>query len=184
MTDDALPLAPPHPDAAPAGRAAAPAVGRESRVGAPIVARRVVAVAPGPLFAFLADLENHWRIAERFVRVVRLKGRRGAHHGSVLRVAGPLGLYRTTQAEIQATVREREIVGVARVGRRTAAQVAWRLEPAGDGTAVTLRADVLRVGRGDRLLLALGGRWWLRRGFAAALGSLEAACQNPVDADR
>ncbi|WP_320668785.1 SRPBCC family protein [Patulibacter defluvii] len=176
MPDDAS-LAPPLVDGPTA--AARP-------VGPAIEARRTVAVAPDALFAFLADLENHWAIAARFVRVVRLEGPPGAHDGSVLRVAGPLGLHRTTRARIVETVDGRSIVGIARVGRRTAARVAWRLDPGpdGGGTAVTLRADVLRASPGDRLLLALGGRWWLRRGFAAALRSLADACQNPADGPR
>lgn len=144
----------------------------------PIRARRTVRVPPGPLFAFLAELENHWRIAERFVRVVRLHGRPGHHDGSILRIHGPLGVWRTAHAEIDTTTFEQAIEGTATVGRRTLARVVWRLDPHPAGTTVELTATVLRVGPLDRLLLALGGRWWLTRGFEAALRDLGETVQR------
>jgi hypothetical protein len=154
-------------------------------LGRPIRAVRTVPVAPATLFAFLADLENHWRIAERFVRVVRLEGEPGRHHGSVLRVHGPLGIARTTHAAVEATEPERTIEGTATVGRRTHARVCWTLDPVAGGTAVTLTATVLRAGPLDHALLLLGGRWWLRRGFDAALRTLAevAAGTGPVPED-
>lgn len=123
------------------------------------------------MFAFLADLENHWRLAE-FVRVVRLDGEPGRHDGSTLRIRGPLGVRRTAHAEIDRMTFERTIEGTATVGRRTLARVVWSLDPQPGGTTVELTATVLRVGRLDRWLLRFGGRWWLTRGFRAVLRGL------------
>jgi hypothetical protein len=37
---------------------------------------------------------------------------------------------------------------------------------------VRLAADIEQAGPGDRVLLALGGRWWLQRRFASTLDHL------------
>jgi len=61
---------------------------------------------------------------------------------------------------------------VAEAGQRTRARVSWHLEPAGEGTRVTLRVAVDEAARADRLLLALGGRRWLRRRLRLVLRAL------------
>lgn len=169
MPGDVIPPTPPgaFPDGDIAPR------GRLRGLGRPIQSRRTIPVAPGPLFAFLADLENHWRLAA-FVRVVRLDGEPGRHDGSILRIRGPLGVRRTAHAEIDRVTFERTIEGTATVGPRTLARVVWRLDPQPGGTAVELTATVVRAGPLDRLLLRFGGRWWLTRGFGAVLRGLAA----------
>jgi hypothetical protein len=65
--------------------------------------------------------------------------------------------------------------GTAAVGRRTVAYVHWGIDGAGTGSHVTLTATIVRAGALDRLLLLLGGRWWLARSFDRAVELLAAA---------
>ena len=65
--------------------------------------------------------------------------------------------------------------GTAELSGGTLARVAWELsQDRSGGTAVRLSAQVERATAADRLLLALGGRGWMRRRFDAILERLEA----------
>jgi hypothetical protein len=132
-----------------------------------IEAAAVVPAAPGAVFEFLSELENHWRVADRFVEVVSLEPA-----GGVVRVSGPLALRRTAVTRVERAERPSLLVGTADMGRHTRARVSWRLTPRDPGTLVRLVAEVERAGPIDRLLLALGGRGWLERRFASALAHL------------
>jgi hypothetical protein len=67
-----------------------------------------------------------------------------------------------------------ELNGRADLGS-TVGRVRWLIEPARQGSQVTLSAWVDRASFFDRALLALGGRWWLQRIFVSALERLEVA---------
>lgn len=128
-----------------------------------------LAQPPEQLFAFLCDLDNHWRLSPAFVEVERVDG---DGDGARIRIVGPLGLARRARTRI---VEEREpelLRGVADVGRRTEGAVTWRLEPHGSGTRVTLAGEVVAAAWWDRLVLALGGRLWLQRGLRQAVRRL------------
>lgn len=134
---------------------------------------------PGPrerAFALLADLDVHWRLAGRWVEVLELDGPVGGRRGGRVVVRGPAGLRRTVATRIDAVEPPGAVLGTARAGARTSVEVAWRLDEVAGGAAtrVTLRLDVRRAGPLDRLVLALGGRWWLRRQLAGALDRLAA----------
>jgi hypothetical protein len=120
------------------------------------------------VFAFLADLANHWDLADRWVEVVSLTP---AHDGGRVRVHGPLGLRRTVDTRVQAVDPPSRIEGEAELGR-TRARVSWELHEDPEGTRVRLRATVVAAGPLDRLLLAAGGRVWLRRRFVVTLARL------------
>ncbi len=139
-----------------------------------IRASHLVRADAADLFAFLADLENHWAIAGRFVDVVDLTGPPRARTGGRVRIRGPLGLRRTAHTQVDYARPVEEMGGSARIGATTTARVQWRLRPQGDATAVTLAAKIEQTGRFDRLLLALGGRTWLRQRFKSTLQALEA----------
>lgn len=150
----------------------------------PISASRVLRADRDATFAFLRDLDRHWRIAGRWVDVVDLEGPVGGRTGGVVRVRGPLGLRRVVRTTVAGLRPPEGLEGVARAGSRTEARVTWRLEAAGPGaTRVELGVAVLRAGGPDRVLLAAGGRLWLRRHLATTLGRLaEAVEPRPGDA--
>jgi hypothetical protein len=139
-----------------------------------IAAERIAAASPPVVFAFLADLENHWLLADRFVEVLMLERPPGGGPacGGTVRMRGPLGLGRTARTRVVEAVPESAIAGTAFVGRRTEARVRWTLTPAPGGTRVRLEATVERLGRPEALLLAAGGRRWLQRRFVSILQTL------------
>jgi Polyketide cyclase / dehydrase and lipid transport len=132
-----------------------------------IEARRRIHAPRGALFAFLADLDQHWRLTDGVVE--RLGPSDG---GARVVIHGPLGLRREATTRIDVAT-PGELAGTARVGAVTRATVSWRLDPHGETTDVVLAVRVDQAGRRDRLILALGGAAWLRSALAAALDRLE-----------
>jgi hypothetical protein len=133
------------------------------------VAREVPAPAD-EIFDFLSDLGNHWLLADRFIEVLRLEREPGGEaHGGKVRMHGPLGIRRTAVTRVTDQDRGRMMAGTAELGGGTRARVTWSLTPEGDATLVRLGADVETAGALDRMLLALGGKVWLRRRFGAIL---------------
>lgn len=132
----------------------------------------LVRAPPAEVFGFLADLENHWLIADRFVDVLKLDGPPGARSGGQVRIRGPLGISRTATTIVDFARPDHEMGGSARIGSSTHAEVVWRLSQAADGTRVTLAARLARAGAYDRLLWALGGRAWMSHRFNATLSAL------------
>jgi hypothetical protein len=138
-----------------------------------IEATGLVPAAPEDVFEFLSDLANHWRLVDRFVEVIELDG---AHGGppdrALVRLRGPLGVRRTVRTRVTAAREPRLIIGMAELGDDTRARVSWTLAGRLGHTRVRLAAEVEHASRLDRLLLALGGRAWLRRRFAFGLERL------------
>jgi hypothetical protein len=128
----------------------------------PVATAGVGAIALVPaeaddVFVFLADLKNHWRLADRFVDVVELAGPLGARNGGRVRIRAPLGLRRTAVTRVVEAIEPRWLRGKAEVGGTTA-EVRWILAPVHDATEVRLEATVLNSRPLDRMLLALGSR--------------------------
>lgn len=134
----------------------------------PIEARRSLPHPPERVFAFLADLRNHWQLEDAFIALNGLDPQGG---GRIL-IRGPLGLSREARTRVVAAEAPARLRGRAEVGHRTAGLVAWEIEAAGDGSRVMLSATVERASPLDRALLALGGRYWLRRRFERVLATL------------
>jgi uncharacterized protein YndB with AHSA1/START domain len=139
-----------------------------------VVAERVVAAPLAAVFDFLADLENHWLLTDRFVEVLTLERPAGGGpaHGGRVRIRGPLGITRTAETRVAEAHPLRWIAGTASVGERTDAQVRWTLAPEAGRTLVRLEAEVQRAGAVETLLLAAGGRRWLGRRFDSVLATL------------
>jgi hypothetical protein len=142
---------------------------------AEIEATALVPAAPAEVFGFLSDLSNHWRLVDRLVEVVSLDGE--PPDRAVVRLCGPLGLRRTVRTRVTATRAPRLLIGVAELGEggssdSTRALVSWTLAGRFGQTRVRLAAEIEHATRLDRLLLALGGRAWLRRRFAFGLERL------------
>ena len=132
----------------------------------PIAAATQVPASPEDIYSLLADLREHWRLAGPWVKPLEL-----GTDGGVVRLRGPLGLFRTARTRVVYAEAPRLLAGEADLGR-TRAAVSWRLQPGDEGTWVILRADVLAVGPLDRALLLLGGRRWMRARFRGILRRL------------
>lgn len=135
--------------------------------GPPIEATAIVPAPAKEVFAFLSDLSNHWRLVDRFVEVLSVDGA-----AAVVRLRGPLGVRRTVRTRVTEAREPELIVGIAELGSRTCGVVRWSLSSEGNGTRVRLSASVERASVPDRLLLALGGRAWMRRRLAFGLSRL------------
>lgn len=127
-----------------------------------------MAATPEAVFGFLASLENHWTLAGRWVEVVSIEDGTGR-----VRIHGPLGLRRTARTTVVDASPSHVMHGTAELSGGTLARVAWELGEDSGGTAVRLSAQVDHATLPDRLLLALGGRAWMRRRFAAILARLD-----------
>jgi uncharacterized protein YndB with AHSA1/START domain len=137
-------------------------------------AEREVNAPAEALFAYLADLEQHWQLADRFIEVVSLERPQGGPaRGGVVRMRGPLGISRVARTQVVEAHPPTKLSGSATVGAGTEARVSWTLTPAGDRTRVRLEATVDHASLLDRLLLMLGGRRWMDRRFAGILATLE-----------
>ncbi len=125
------------------------------------------------VFRFLAQLENHWGLADRFIEVVTLdRAADGRAIGARVRIRGRLGFHRTATTRVLAADTPQLMVGTAETGRRTRAFVRWKLRETDGGTRVRLEATIDRSGALDSLVLLLGGRAWLERRFGAVLQRL------------
>src|SRR4051812_7087992 len=135
-----------------------------------IEAVALVPAAPEDVFAFLSDLENHWRLLDTHVDVVELDG--SPPNRAIVRLRGPLGVRRTVHTRVTAAREPRLIIGVAELGDGTRALVSWTLAARLGQTRVRLAAEVEHATAFDRLLLALGGHAWLEHRFAFGLERL------------
>src|SRR3954470_15791936 len=135
-----------------------------------IEAVALVPAAPEEVFAFLSHLENHWRLLDTHVDVLELDGT--PPDRAVVRLRGPLGVRRTVHTHVTASRSPRLIIGIAELGDGTRARVSWTLAGRLGQTRVRLAAEVEHADPLDRLLLALGGRVWLRRRFGFGLERL------------
>ena len=133
-----------------------------------IHASRVVRASAEAVFAFLSDLENHWKLTGRWVEAVALADSNGS-----VRIHGPFGLRRTARTTVVDATPNTVMHGTAELSGGTRALIAWELSPASGGTAVRLSANVEQAALPDRMLLGLGGRVWMARRFDAILARLD-----------
>jgi uncharacterized protein YndB with AHSA1/START domain len=148
-------------------------------VAGTIEAQALVAADPEAVFDYLARLDHHWQLMDGSVEVVSLDGDGGGGPDrAVVRLHGPLGVRRTVHTRVLEVERPRLLRGRAGIGRPsdggrvTEGEVVWALEPNGEGTLVRLCATVRCASVADRIVLALGGRSWMRARFRAALARL------------
>ena len=138
---------------------------------------RVIPAPREQVFGFLADLENHWLITDRFVRVLSLDGPAGARRGGEVLIRAPFGLSRTASIRVEDSRPPSELIGSAAVGDGTRAEVRWKLSEGPGGTRTELTAQLLSASRRDRLLWSAGGRLWMRRRLGRALAGLDERCR-------
>jgi hypothetical protein len=139
-----------------------------------ISARRRVQAGAAETFAFLAAPATHRRLQVRGIASLSLDGD-DLLRGGVIRLRGPLGLRRAVRTHVALHQPATRLAATTLVESGTAAYVSWTLEAQDDGsTIVELTAVLGPIAQRDRLLLALGGRRWIRRLFAATLRKLAA----------
>ncbi len=124
------------------------------------------------VFARLCDLDAHRGLAAPHIDVLALRGPRGARTGGDVELHGPLGIRLRATTTVRSAAYPRELRGSAATEGGTTATLCWRLEDAGAATRVTALLSVEPRRPLDRLLLALGGRTWLRRRLATAIRRL------------
>lgn len=139
-----------------------------------ISARTALPVGPAEAFAFLSRPHNHRRLATAKIRLRELDvSSDGDLEGARMTLRGPLWLRRPARTRLVSTRRPSHLAGTAQVGSGTHVEVRWDLLDPGDGTTVaTLTATVTRLATMERVLLACGGRAWVRRLFEATLERL------------
>jgi hypothetical protein len=119
------------------------------------------------VFEFLSDLRNHWRLEPHFLELEHMRA-----DGGRVRVSGPLGLSRTATTKVVSTERPSLLTGTAEIGTGTFGRVRWEITPVPVGSHVRFSAHVERAALLDRVVLALGGRWWLGRIVSRAVERL------------
>jgi hypothetical protein len=90
----------------------------------------------------------------------------------VVRIGGPLGFGRAARTKVIEAQRPESMAGRAEIGARTSAAIRWTISPHADSCRVRLEASVEHAGPLDRLILALGGRWLMRRLFSRTVREL------------
>ena len=130
-----------------------------------IVATGHVETSPALVFAFLEDLENHRLLTGGAMEIEELYGPPGARTGSRVQLRGPLGIRRRARTRIFDSHAPGWMIGSAEIGRGTRALISWTVAEDGVGSRVRLKAEIAQLGLPDRVLLALGGRRWMRRLF-------------------
>ena len=146
--------------------------------GMPVLgAERLVRQPPPEVYAFLAELRNHWRLDDRLLRLAHLDP---DGDGGRIVIRGPLGVRRTARIRLTDLAPPGSVTGEAAVGRRTRARVRWTIAPHARGSRVGVEAMVLNAAPLDRLLLAGGGAAWMRRRLRAALTRAANALDAPA----
>lgn len=143
-----------------------------------------VGVPVDEVFAFLADLRNHWRLAGRWIDVVALRPAEGRADGATVRLRGPLGMVFSVDTRVDERHAPTRIGGRGACGRSRAI-VVWDLAPAGPGrTRVSVAVRLVRAAPHHRLIWTAGGRAWLGRRLGQTVGGLGADLQAHAIAPR
>jgi uncharacterized protein YndB with AHSA1/START domain len=124
------------------------------------------------VFRELSDLDAHRELAAPHIEIVDLHGPPGARTGGVVRLNGPLGVQKTARTAVRSATFPHELSGKAWDGDGSSGTLTWRLAPDDERTLVTAELTVRAGSARDALLLAAGGRAWLRRCLTTAIGRL------------
>ncbi len=126
------------------------------------------------VFAFLADPQNHRRLAGPRLDLLGLEAGDRLLGGAMV-IRGPLLIRRRADTRVSSIHEPHLITGVAALGPQTRATVRWELDQHSPRcTRVALSADPWSLSRVDRLLLRLGGADWIRTLFAETIERLAA----------
>src|SRR3954447_10159530 len=101
----------------------------------PIVASRRIGAPANQILRFLADLENHARLAAGSVELLSLERGPDLCTRALVQLRGPLGIRRTATTELVATGAPDSIAGRGSVGKGTLVSVVWRIYRRRTGSA-------------------------------------------------
>jgi hypothetical protein len=124
------------------------------------------------VFATLADLDSHHALTDGRIELLELHGPPGARTGGRVRLRGPFGFSRKATTAVRGARYPDTLEGTAHAPRNTRARLRWRLSEGRDGTGVVVEIEIAESWWADRLLLRVGGGWWLRRRMEAAIERL------------
>lgn len=124
--------------------------------------------SPEAIFRFLESFDHHLELIGD-----RVESLRTTAAGSRVRLRGPLGARRTLKTELTYAKAPESIVGRVEAGPRTRGTVRWLIQRSDPGSWVEVVASTTTLGLFDRLLLAAGGRRWLKRSLTLALRELQ-----------
>ncbi len=149
-----------------------------------ISAQRRVPAGEAEAFAFLMTPATHRRLQGPGLTLLSLDATDAEEifNGGAVLLRGPLGLQRAVRTRVALRQPPTRLAGSALADSGTAAHISWTLRGQSDGTTlVELTAVLGPVGYRDRLLLAIGGRQWMRRLFTATLRKLAAELKGAPD---
>lgn len=112
------------------------------------------------------------RPVPRGVSRAALQATDGDGEGAQVRIRGPVELGRSAHTRIHEAVGPSLLRGAAVVGRGTIGAIRWEIEPRGEGSRVTLSAEIVRASLLDSAILLLGGRRLLAGGLRDAVEQL------------
>jgi uncharacterized protein YndB with AHSA1/START domain len=135
-----------------------------------LTADAVVGAPPSQIYPLLCDLDQHRHLTDDGMRILRLEGEEGRRTGGLVELRGPMGIKRLVRTSVSGAEPGKRLWGTALTEQGAKAHVDWRLQPRhGERTTVEVRIEVQAARWPERLLLALGGRTWLRARMRAAL---------------
>ena len=128
----------------------------------------------GEVFEFLADLNNHWRLAGRWIEVVTVVTADARADRATIRLRGPLGMVFPVNTQIDEVREPHTIKGRGASGSSRGA-VIWHLAESAPGlTRVTVDVQLQRAAVHHRAIWLAGGRAWLARRLEQTVAGLEA----------
>ena len=127
----------------------------------------------GEVFAFLADLHNHWRLAGPWIEVVAVTATDARADRATIRLRGPLGMVFPVATQIDEVREPHTIKGRGACGG-SHGQVIWSLADAESGsTRVSVDVRLQRAAVHHRAIWLAGGRAWLARRLAQTVSGLD-----------
>ena len=101
---------------------------------ASLAAETLLPHPPEHVYAFLARLENHWLLHDRYLRLEQLNA---DGRDSRIAIHTPLGVRRTARMTVTTANDPYRLGGTATIGQHTTAQVIWTIEQRAQGFSTT-----------------------------------------------
>jgi hypothetical protein len=143
---------------------------------ATIEVSRLVDASRDRIHAFLADVRFHSLLSDRGLQlIVATDSADGSRATGLIRVNPPGPVEETVSTVMTSRDGPSTVAGVALIRSRKVADIVWSLDVRGAATLVRLSATTGDLSARERVLLVVGGRWWIRRRFGKVLERLDRA---------